>query len=116
MPRKFEAYAPDWIDVNSMLTALGADWGLLCEFQVKVERDFVQVVARCYSLAADLDAGVVVQALARRPIKSKPEIAVMAFATALDCWHQMDRGVLGAKSPGVVHDWSGRPHVARRST
>ncbi len=108
-----EYYEPDWIDVNTQLTALGKDWYLVCKFEVICSRDTVSVVARCYCPSSPNPAGVVVQALASRPLKSKPQIAVMAFATALDCWHQMDRGVLGARPPAVSRGWNGRPNIAR---
>ena len=64
MARKFTAYEPDWIDVNSQLTALGEDFGCLCKFDLRVERDSVTVIARCWRIA-DGDGDVpVVQALA----------------------------------------------------
>jgi len=116
MPRKFEAYEPDWIDVNTQLTAIGGDFGLRCIFTITVERDYVVAIARCYRISgADCDVPDV-QALARRPIKSRPDLAVMCFGVAQDCWRQLDRGVLGAAGGAVAHDWNGRPHVARRST
>lgn len=114
MPRHFEAYAPDWIDVNTQLTALGEDFGVICGFDVRVERDTVVVIARCYRPADIGDSAPVVQALAQRPIKSKPDIGVMCFSAAQDCWRQLDRGVLGARSEPVAHSWNGRPHIARR--
>jgi len=114
MPRKFEAYAPDWIDVNTQLTSLGGDFGVRCEFLVTVERDSVQCIARCYRVADGHDAPPVVQALARRPLKSRPVLEIMCFSTAQDCWRQLDRGTLGAASGGISHDWNGRPNIARR--
>lgn len=107
-------YAPDWIDVNTQLTALGGDFGVICEFTVTVERDRVRVVARCRR-PSDCDPSTpVVQSLAERPIKSKPDLAVMCFSTAQDCWRQLDRGVLGGREVAVSHDWNGRPHITRR--
>jgi len=115
MPRQFVAYEPDWIDVNTQLTALGEDFGVRCEFVVTVERDSVQCIARCYSIGGTADTVPVVQALARRPIKSQPNTAIMCFSTAQDCWQQLDRGVLGAASQPLAHSWNGRPHIARRT-
>ena len=115
MPRQITVHEPDWIDVNAQLTAIGEDFGCICEFRVTVERDSVTVVARCRRIADSDDPTPVVQALARRPLKSRPNATVMCFSTALDCWRQLDRGVLGAASGGITHDWNGRPQVARRS-
>lgn len=114
MPRKFEAYAPDWIDVNTQLTAIGEDFGCLCEFRISVERDNVTVIATCYRVADGHDSPPVVQAIARRPLKSRPVVEVMCFSTSQDCWRQLDRGVLGAASGGISHNWNGRPNIARR--
>lgn len=114
MPRPVVVHAPDWIDVNSQLTALGEDFSVRCGFTVTVERDTVTVIARCYRIAGTDSSVPDVQALARRPIKSRPDVAVMCFSTALDCWRQLDRGVLGAEGGGVTHGWNGRPTIARR--
>jgi hypothetical protein len=114
MPRKFASYDPDWIDVNTQLTALGEDYGVRCVFTVTVERDSVQLVAKCYAIAGNNCDAPVVQALARKPIKSRPQLEVMCFATAQDCWRQLDRGTLGASEGGVTYGYNGRPNIARR--
>lgn len=109
-----QVHEPDWIDVNAQLTAIGEDFGCICRHTVTVERDYVLVVARCYKLAASDPAPVECQALARRPIKSSPNAAVMCFATALDCYRQLDRGTLATGARDITYDWNGRPQVARR--
>ena len=114
MPRPQVVYEPDWIDVNTQLTALGEDFGVRCVFTTTVERDRVTIVAKCYH-PADGDGAVPrVQALASRPLKSRPNAAIMCFSTAQDCWRQLDRGTLAARSEPIAHDWNGRPHVTRR--
>jgi hypothetical protein len=115
MPNKQLTYEPDWIDVNTQLTALGADFNARCEFVITVERDAVQCVARCLGVPDDVGVPVLAQALARRPIKTRPNLAVMCFSLAQDCWRQLDRGVLGAAGSPIAHSWGGRPHIARRS-
>lgn len=116
MPRTFSAYEPDWIDVNTQLTAIGGDFGCTVKFVVRVERDHVVVICHCYRIADDSSDLPIVQALARRPLRSKPDAAIMCFSTAQDCWRQLDSGVLGKRSEPVAHEWNGRPHIARRST
>jgi len=115
MPQPKIIYEPDWIDVNTQLTAIGEDFGYLCEFTVRVERDRVAVYARV-RVAGNYDAdGVIVQAMATRPIKSRPNVAIMCFSTAQDCWRQLDAGTLATAARGITSDWNGRPHIARRS-
>lgn len=115
MPRTFSAYEPDWIDVNAQLTALGEDFGVRCEFTITTERDHLVVIARAYRIGGARGDVPDVQALARRPLKSRPDAAIMCFSTAQDCWRQLDRGTFAAASRPVAHEWNGRPHVARRS-
>lgn len=115
MKRNQETYAPDWIDVNSQLTAIGEDFGCICEYRITVERDMVTVISTCYRIADGRDSAPLVQALARRPIKSRPDVAVMCFSVAQDCWRQLDSGVLGKREGGITNGWNGRPQVARRS-
>lgn len=115
MKHSREVYEPDWIDVNSQLTAIGEDFGCICRHSVTVERDNVVVVAKCYRIGGSSADDVVCQALARRPIKSKPNAAVMCFATALDCYQQLDRGALATGARDITYGWNGRPNIARRS-
>lgn len=109
-----EVYAPDWIDVNTQLTAIGDDFGQLCRFTISVERDRVTVVAKCYAIGGTTEPAVTVQALASRPIKSRPDVAVMCFGVAQDCWRQLDSGNLGGAGADVSYGWGGRPNITRR--
>ena len=114
MPRQIVVHEPDWIDVNTQLTAIGGDFGLLCRFTVTVERDYVVVVARCMPADADSDYVPDAVALAKRPLKSRPNVAIMCFSTAQDCWRQLDSGNGAIASTPLAHSWNGRPHIARR--
>lgn len=115
MPRQFEVYEPDWIDVNTQLTAIGEDFGVLAKFTVTVERDYVVVVCKCMPAAADHDYIPDAQALAKRPLKSRPNVAIMCFSTAQDCWRQLDSGNGAIAGTPLASSWNGRPHIARRS-
>jgi len=114
MPRTFAAYDPDWLDVNTQLTALGEDFGVLCEFTITVERDSVISIARCRRPASDDSATPVAQALSRKPLKSQPNLAIVCFALAQDCWRQLDNGNGAITQTPVSYTWNGRPHIARR--
>lgn len=114
MPRTFAAYEPDWIDVNTQLTALGEDFGVLCEFTVTVERDNVISIARCRRIAGPAGVTPVAQSLSRKPIKSKPDLAVICFALAQDCWRQLDNNNGALQATPLGYSWNGRPHIARR--
>ena len=113
MAKGVQMHAPDWIDVNSQVTAIGEDFGCITRFDVRTERDMLTVVARAYRIAGDDTDKPVVQALASRPLRSRPDAAIMCFSTALDCYRQLDSGVLGARDRGITHKWNGRPHIAR---
>lgn len=116
MPNPIKVHAPDWIDVNTQLTAIGGDFGLLCQFTVTVERDYVVVVARCVPPGASDDYVPDAQALAKRPIKSRPDLAVMCFSVAQDCWRQLDSGNGAIGGTALSYGWNGRPNITRRST
>lgn len=114
MKHKFEAYEPDWIDVNTQLTALGEDFHVLCEFTVTCERDHVVCIARCWRLAGAAGAPPVAQALSRKPLKSRPAIPTVLFALAQDCWRQLDSNNGAIQGTPIASLWNGRPHVTRR--
>lgn len=114
MPRHITVHAPDWIDVNSQLTALGEDFGCLCEFITTVERDYVITTARCRVIAGDPFDAIVAQARSQRPLKSKPDLAIICFALAQDCWRQLDSGNAAIAPRATPTGWDGRPQIARR--
>jgi hypothetical protein len=90
------------------------EFGIECKIEVTFKLDKVVTLARCYRPAVTSDAVPVVQALSRRPIKGHGSAWVAIFSVMLDCWHQLDRGVLGARPPVVSHGWDRRPEVPRR--
>jgi hypothetical protein len=114
MPRAFTAYEPDQIDLNTMLTALAEDFGVLCELSVDIAREVVVTSARCYKITQDRDDGPACVARHKTPLKGQKSAWVGLYAAALDCWHQLDRGVLGVATAPVVRGWDGRPQRPRR--
>jgi hypothetical protein len=115
MPRKFEGYAPDQMDCNTMVTALGGDFGLLTEIETRYERDQVVVLVRCYSPGGKARGMVWVQAKVSAPLKTAKSLYTMQYSALLDCWHQCDRGVLGVAKTPIEYSWNGRPKTPERS-
>jgi len=116
MPRKMEYYAPDQLDCNAMVSAIGNDFGLSCEITTEYGRDQVVVLVRCLVPGKLPDRVVQVQALVRAPLKTAKSPYTMQYSALLDCWHQCDRGVLGAAPRPIDHGWNGRPEMPRRRT
>lgn len=111
MPRKFTAYEPDAVDCNTMAHAISNDFGLIPEVTTTYAHDKVQIVVRCRTPAVE-GAGVVqVQALVAAPLKTAKSLYIYQYSALLDCWHQCDRGVLGAAQRPIERDWRGRPIV-----
>lgn len=114
MPRRMEFYTPDQIDCNTMVTAIARDFGLLPEIVTEYARDQVVVLVRCRVPGGEAAGVVQVQALVRAPLKTAKSLYTMQYSALLDCWHQCDRGVLGAATKAVTYSWSGRPEEPRR--
>lgn len=115
MPGKFPIHTPDAIDVNTMVTALGQDFGLVTRWTVTCERDVLTVICRTYHVKDYPDGVPAWQSLQHRPLKSRPDAVLMCYQTALDCWHQADRrGCLQGRQV-VVNAWNGRPERPGRT-
>lgn len=109
MPQKTQYHEPDAIDCNTMVAALGEDFSVLPEVVTSYALDVVQVVVRCRGLGQPGGDAVQVQALVRRPLRAAKNLWAMQYAALLDCWHQLDRGVLAVKKVDIVRGWDGRP-------
>lgn len=109
MPRKIEYHEPDALDCNTMVSALANDWGVLCDITTRFERDQVVVLVRCYKERGEAGIVVQVQALGRAPLKAARSGYAMQYSALLDCWHQLDRGVLAAQETPIMRGWNGRP-------
>jgi len=111
MPRKQNYYEPDAIDCNTMVSAIGSDFGCKCDITTAYERDQVVVLVRCYTLQQEAAGVVQVQALSRAPLRTARSLYTMQYSTLLDCWHQLDRGVLAAATRPIERAWNGRPRT-----
>jgi hypothetical protein len=109
MPARTNFYSPDAIDLNTTVSAIANDFNGICLLSVRFADDRVIVEARCVGMGSkDADA-VLVQARVSKPLKPAPDLAVMFYSAALDCWHQLDRGVLAVANVKPVFGWNGRP-------
>lgn len=116
MPRKIEFYTPDQLDCNTMVSAIGNDWGLVAEIVTRYELDYVIVVVRLRKTRPESSDPVVCQAMVKAPLKTAKSLYAMQYSALLDCWHQCDRGVLAAATRPIEHGWNGRPQQPRRHT
>lgn len=116
MPRHQTYYSPDSIDCAALVTALGEDFGQVPELKTSYELDQIVVICTCRLIAEAPTGAVTVQAINRAPLKSRKDLYVMHYAVLLDCYHQIDRGVLGVAQTPMERHWNGRPRIPRPRT
>lgn len=116
MPRRIEYHAPDAIDCYTIFHAIANDFGLLPEVETRYEHDQVLVIVRCRKPDAARAGMVQVQAMVKTPFKTAKSLWQYQYSAMLDCWHQLDRGLLGNATTPIVRDWNGRPRTPERST
>jgi len=109
VPNKQAYYEPDGIDCNTLVSAIANDFGCVCDIATIYELDEVRTIVRCFKLGEKLAGVVQVQALVKAPLKARRTLYAMQYGALLDCWHQLDRGVLAAATVPVERAWNGRP-------
>jgi hypothetical protein len=109
VPNKQHYYEPDALDCNQLVTSLGQDFSCRPEILTSYERDQVVVVAKCREADELPDGVVLVQAIVRAPLKARKSLYTMQYSALLDCYHQLDRGVLAVAQTPLERDWNGRP-------
>ena len=114
MPRLNAHYEPDQMDCNTMITSIARDFGLTAEISTEYTRDRVWAFVRCKQPSADRTGAVIVQAVVSAPLRTAKSLYIYHYAALLDCWHQMDRGVLAAATTPIVRGWDGRPKAPAR--
>lgn len=114
MPRKYTAYEPDQIDCHALAAALGNDFSVIPMVETIYGVDHIITVVRCRRLGDMPDGGVVVQALVKIALRSTRSLYVMQYSALLDCWHQLDRGVLAVADCPIERGWDGRPRTPHR--
>lgn len=114
MPRQIQFYEPDAIDCNTLIGSLANDFGVLAEITTSYGVDKVETIVRCWKYAPGGGREVQVQALVSNPLKSPGSLYVQHYKALLDCWHQLDRGVLAAAARPIERGWNGRPRTPER--
>lgn len=109
MPKQQTYYEPDALDCNTMVTSLGNDHGVLPNIETRYERDQVVVLVRCFKLGQPGGDVVQVQAIVRAPLRARKSLYAMQYSALLDCWHQLDRGLLAVAKTPIERHWNGRP-------
>lgn len=110
VPRTQNYYEPDAIDCNTMVSGIGNDFGCQCDITTSYERDQVIVLVRAHKGIGTAAHEVLVQAIVRCPLRGARSAYAMQYSALLDCWHQLDRGVLAAATRPIERAWNGRPH------
>lgn len=114
MPQRYTAYEPDQLDCNVMTQALGRDFSVLPSIETVYTPEQVCTIVRCRSIGGPADSQVEVQAMVRCPLRNARPLYSMQYSALLDCWHQLDRGVLAASERSVNRGWDGRPKQPER--
>jgi hypothetical protein len=109
VPQRINYHIPDAIDCNTLVTALGNDFSVLPNIESRYERDQVVVVVRCYKISQPGGDQVQVQAIVRSPLRGARSAYQMQYSALLDCWHQLDRGLLAVAKTPIEYGWNGRP-------
>ena len=115
MPNKQQYYEPDAIDCNTVSYALRNDYSVSPDLTTTYNNDYVEVICRCRRVGGADNGVVQVQSLVRAALKSRRSLYVMQYSALLDCWHQLDRGVLGVAQTPIERSWQGRPIQPARS-
>lgn len=106
--------APDWIDVQNILGALGEGYAVVVYFSTRLRNDKVEVVVKTYCAPYTLEAQVAHVALVSFPIKQPRDMAQVCYTLAFDLWCQHDGGGATAAERGPSYSWQGRVEVPRR--
>ena len=115
MPMKEKYYEPDAIDCNTLVTSLAQDFGVIPFITTSYERDQVVVIVTTRKIAEAPNGVVQVQALVRTPLRARKSLYIAQYSALLDCYHQLDRGVLGVAQKPIERGWNGRPIVPGRT-
>ena len=114
MPAKYTAYEPDQIDCQALASALGNDFSVIPMIETVYGVDHIITIVRCRRLGGMPDGEIVVQAMVKVPLRLTRSAYVQQYSALLDCWHQLDRGVLAVADCPVERGWDGRPRTPRR--
>lgn len=106
--------APDLIDLQNILGAIGESYSLVVYFSTRLRNDRVEVIGKAHSAPYTPDAPVLHVALVSFAVKQPQDMVQAFFTLAFDLWCQMDGGGATAANRGPTYGWSGRVEVPRR--
>jgi len=106
--------APDYIDLQNVLGALGENYAVVVYFSARLRNDRLEVIAKSYGPPYTLEAAVEHVALASFPITQPKDMATILYTLAFDLWCQHDGAGATAAKRGAPADWRGRLEVPRR--
>lgn len=106
--------APDLIDIQNLLGALGEEYHVVVYFSTRIRGDKVEIIGKTHSAPYTPDAPVEHVALATFPIKHPKDMVVTMYTLAFDLWCQHDGGGATAARRGAPTTWRGYPEVPRR--
>lgn len=106
--------APDWVDVQALMGALGEDYHVVVYFTMRVRADRVEVFAKSYGPPYTQEAPVEHVALASFEVKRPSDLVQTCYTLAFDLWCQHDGAGATAARRGPPADWRGRLEVPRR--
>jgi len=113
MPRPMRN-APDFIDLQNLLGALGESYQVVVYFCTRIRADKVECIGKTYGAPYTLESPVQHVALASFPIAHPQEMVQVMYTLAYDLWMQHDGGGETAARRGGTRDWRGRLEVPRR--
>lgn len=115
MPTKYTAYEPDHQDCRVMCQALARDFSVVADIQTIHADDYIITIVKCHLVATFEDRAVKCQAMVKCPSRHARSLYALQYSALLDCWHQLDRGVLAAAERPIDRGWDGRPRAPRRN-
>lgn len=106
--------APDWIDLQGMMGALGEQYQVVVYFSTRIRGDIVEIIGKTHGAPYTLEAPVQHVALASFPCNRPKDMATTMYTIAFDLWLQHDGGGASAAKRGPTYDWRGRVEKPRR--
>ena len=106
--------APDYIDLQNLLGALGEEYKVVAYFSVRLRNDRMEVIGKTYGAPYVQEGKPVHVALASFPVKQPKDMATTLYTVAFDLWCQHDGGGATAASRGAPRTWQGAVEVPRR--
>lgn len=106
--------APDLIDLQNILGALGEHYHVVVYFSLRLRGDKMECIGKTHSAPYTLEAPIEHVALVSWPILHKKDFPTTLYTLAFDLWCQHDGGGATAARRGAPTTWRGYPEVPTR--